>query len=58
MTNTVISTVSVGSNPTAVGVNPLTKVIYLANEGSINVSVISGNTNTVIPNFLVLSQVD
>src|ERR1700730_9914947 len=46
--NSIIATVSVGTNPSAVRVNPLTNGIYVANENSNTVSVISGNTNTVI----------
>ena len=45
---TVIATVSVGSNPVAVGVNPTTDRVYVANNVSYNVSVIDGSTNQVI----------
>lgn len=47
-TNTIIGTVTVGSGPLSVGVNPTTNRIYVANFGSNNVTVIDGNTNAVI----------
>jgi len=47
-TNSVIATVSVGTSPEGVGVNPLTNGIYVANFNSNNVSVIAGNINSVI----------
>lgn len=49
--NSVIATVTVGSGPYGVGVNPITNRIYVTNQGSDNVSVINGNTNTVIATF-------
>jgi YVTN family beta-propeller protein len=43
-----IATVNVGSSPQYVGVNPSTNRIYVGNFFSNTVSVIDGNTNTVI----------
>jgi YVTN family beta-propeller protein len=40
-----VSTVTVGFNPWAVGVNPVTNTIYVPNLGSNNVTVIDGATN-------------
>jgi YVTN family beta-propeller protein len=40
------TTVSAGTNPRAVAVNAVTNKIYVANEGSNNVTVIDGTTNT------------
>ena len=47
-TNTVITTITVSTNPVGVGVNPATNRIYITNHGSNNVLVINGSTNTVI----------
>src|ERR1017187_3988182 len=44
---TVTATVSAGTKPDAVAVDPVTNTIYVANYGSSNVTVISGATNTV-----------
>src|ERR1051326_53276 len=49
----VVGTIPIGLGgiaPFAIGVNPATNRIYLANAGSNNVSVIDGATNTVIGN--------
>ncbi|NHM26775.1 YncE family protein [Desulfofundulus sp. TPOSR] len=46
-TNTVIATVAVGTNPTAVKVNPSGTFAYVVNSGSNNVSVISTASFTV-----------
>ena len=43
---TVMTTVGVGMSPIAVAVNPVTNKIYVANQGSSNVTVIDGTTNT------------
>ncbi|WP_308161413.1 hypothetical protein [Bacillus sp. ISL-46] len=51
VTNTVITTIAVGTIPLGVGVNTSTNLIYVANTVSNDVSVISGATNTVIPPF-------
>ena len=40
------TTVAVGTDPLAVAVNPVTNKIYVANDGSNNVTVIDGATNT------------
>ena len=45
---TVVATVAVGTNPIAVGVNPTTNKVYVANIGSNTVSVIDGATNSVV----------
>jgi len=45
---TVVVTVPVGTNPWAVGVNPTTNKIYVANQGSNTVSVINGADNSVV----------
>jgi len=52
-TNTVISTISVGSHPWRVGVNSSTNRIYVANYYDNTVSVIDGATNTVISTISV-----
>jgi len=44
---TVTATVSAGTNPDAVAVNPVTNKIYVANSGSSNVTVIDGASNSV-----------
>jgi YVTN family beta-propeller protein len=41
----ITATVTTGTNPIAVGVNPVTNKIYVANNGSNNVSVIDGATS-------------
>ncbi len=41
------TTVSAGTNPGALAVNPVTNKIYVGNNGSINVTVIDGATNSV-----------
>jgi YVTN family beta-propeller protein len=43
----VTATVSVGTVPLAVAVDPVTNAIYVSNEGSNNVTVINGATNNV-----------
>ncbi len=43
----VTGTITVGSDPYGVAVNPVTGTIYVTNTGSDSVSVISGRTNTV-----------
>ena len=47
-TDTVIKTVPVGSYPRAVGVNPTTGKVYVANMGRDTVSVIDGANNSVV----------
>ena len=44
---TVVATITVGSGPIGVGVNPTTNKIYVSNYGSGSVSVIDGATDTV-----------
>ena len=49
-TDTIVATIPVGALPDAVAVNPLTNIVYVANQGgttSLNgtVSVINGQTN-------------
>src|SRR4029077_4569285 len=48
---TVVATVTVGTTPVAVAVNPMTNLIYVANQDSNTVTVIDGvtnNTTTVV----------
>ncbi len=40
------TTVSAGTGPVSVAVNPVTNKIYVANSGSNNVTVIDGATNS------------
>ena len=49
----VIATIPVGKNPAAVGVNPTTNRIYVANRFSDTVSVIDGASNSVIATVAV-----
>jgi YVTN family beta-propeller protein len=49
-TNTVVATVNVGHRPAGVAFDPTDGDIYVADEGSGNVSVIADSTNTVIAN--------
>jgi YVTN family beta-propeller protein len=46
-TNTVTTTITVGSRPSAVAVNPITGLVYVTNAASDSVSVINGATSTV-----------
>jgi YVTN family beta-propeller protein len=46
-TNTVVATVSVGTNPFGVAMTPDGSRVYVTNEGSNTVSVIDTATNTV-----------
>ena len=52
-TNTVIATVPVGTAPTGVAANPNGKWVYVANNGSNNVSVIDTATNKVVSTITV-----
>ena len=52
-TNTVVATVSVGSNSQGVAVTPDGNYAYVTNSGSNNVSVIQISTNTVIDTVTV-----
>ncbi|TSJ38893.1 T9SS type B sorting domain-containing protein [Mucilaginibacter corticis] len=47
-TNSVIKSILVGANPSAIAVSPDSKYIYVANSGSNSVSVISTVTNKVV----------
>ena len=51
--NGVTATITVGTNPRGVGVNPSTNTIYVANYGSNSVSVIDGSTNVVTATITV-----
>jgi len=51
--NTVINTVSVGTCPVCVGINPETNRIYVSNRSSHTVSVIDGLTDVVIATIIV-----
>ncbi len=46
-TNTVSTTITVGTNPMGISVSPDGSKVYVANDGSFSVSVISTATNTV-----------
>lgn len=52
-TNTVIATVAVGINPSALAVTPNGALVYVPNTASDNVSVISGATNTLVATVAV-----
>src|SRR5437660_8396887 len=52
--DSVTATVTVGGIPAAVGVNPNTNKIYVANDITNNVSVIDGTTNSVVSTIPVL----
>lgn len=52
-TNTLITTITTGTDPKGVGVNPSTNRVYVTNRGSNNVSVIDGISNTVIATVMV-----
>lgn len=65
-TNKVIKTMSVGSSPEGIAVDPIANIIYVANSGSYSVSVLNGsddrskalaNVNLVTKNFAELPQV-
>ena len=45
-TNNSTVTVAAGTNPSGIAVNPLTNKIYVANQGSANVTVIDGTNNS------------
>ena len=49
-----ISYIPVGSNPTAIGVNPQTNKIYVANSGDGTVSVIDGRNLTKIKDIEII----
>jgi YVTN family beta-propeller protein/predicted outer membrane repeat protein len=49
----IVATVTVGSGPVGIGVNPTTNRIYVANSASSNVSVIDAANNTVITTVAV-----
>jgi YVTN family beta-propeller protein len=46
--SSVIATVGVGAGPQAIGINPVTHTIYVANTHSNNVTMIDGTSNSVI----------
>ena len=46
-TNAVVTTITTGSYPDGIVVNPATNTVYVTNQGSNTVSVINGATNTV-----------
>jgi YVTN family beta-propeller protein len=52
-TNTIVTQVAVGSNPSAVAVNTSTNMVYVANFCGSSVSVISGVTNAVVATVTV-----
>ncbi|WP_346426550.1 YncE family protein [Bacillus thuringiensis] len=51
--NAVITTISVGSSPVGVGINPSTNLIYVTNANNDNAFVIDGLTNRVIKTISV-----
>lgn len=55
-TNTVIATVSVGSSPFGVAVNPAGTRVYVSNDGTNTVSVIDAVTNTLVTTITVGSN--
>ena len=55
LTPTVIATMTVGTKPTGVAVNPNTNLIYVSNFISNSLSVIDGATNTVVSTIPVNS---
>jgi YVTN family beta-propeller protein len=57
-TNTVTSTIDVGSAPSGVAVNPAGTLAYVANDGSGTVSVVDTSTNTVTSTINVGSDPD
>jgi YVTN family beta-propeller protein len=54
--NTVVKTITVGTNPFAVAVDQAGKNVYVANYGSANVSVISTSSNAVVATIPVQTQ--
>src|ERR1035441_5837347 len=52
-TNSVITTITVGTHPNAFSVSPDGRKVYVGNQGSGSVSIISTCTNLVIGTFLV-----
>ena len=48
-----MSSVTVGANPWAIGINPNTNMVYVTNNGNDTVSVVDGSTNTVFSNVTV-----
>lgn len=56
-TDTVTTTITVGSRPSAVAVNPVTGLVYVTNAASDSVSVIDGAANTVIQTITGLTEI-
>ncbi|AET66069.1 YVTN family beta-propeller repeat protein [Desulfosporosinus orientis DSM 765] len=52
-TNTPIGSISMGSGPYGIGINPTTSKIYVANFGSNNISVIDADSNVVLTTITV-----
>jgi|SRR6185312_115705 len=52
----ITSSIEVGMNPKSIVANPVTDLIYVANENSKSVSVIDGQTNSVVKTMSVGSQ--
>ena len=55
-TNTVVSTIPVGSVPRGIAFDPVHDRMYVSNQGSNTVSVINTNTNTVVSTIPVGSS--
>jgi len=53
VSNQVITTIQVGSNPVAIAVNPVNNRVYVANRDDNTVSVINGDTNKLACNISV-----
>jgi trimeric autotransporter adhesin len=51
--NTIFSNVVVGPGPTGVAINPLTKLVYVANNGNGTVSVVDSSRNTQVTTIAV-----
>jgi YVTN family beta-propeller protein len=53
--DSVTATISVGTNPSVVAINPTTNRIYVGNSGEGTISVIDGTSNTVLTKIAVSS---
>jgi YVTN family beta-propeller protein len=53
ITNTTVTNVPVGKNPSSISINPNTNLVYVANTGSNTTSVINGTINRVVADITV-----